>query len=41
MQRVTNTLGVNIGFLYQKADSFERGVTALAQVDAPLCSVSS
>ena len=35
-QRVTNTLGVNIGFLYQKADSFARGVTAFAQVDAPL-----
>jgi hypothetical protein len=36
MQRVTNALGVNIGFLYQKPDSFERGVAAFAQVDAPL-----
>lgn len=36
MQRVTNALGVNIGFLYQKPDSFERGVVAFAQVDAPL-----
>jgi hypothetical protein len=36
MQRVTNTLGVDIGFLYQKADSFARGVTAFALVDAPL-----
>jgi len=36
MQRVTNALRVNIGFLYQKPGSFERGVAALAQVDAPL-----
>lgn len=36
MQRVTNALGVNIGFLYQKQDSFERGVAALAQTNAPL-----
>lgn len=36
MQRVTNALGVNIGFLYQKPDSFERGVAAFAQLDAPL-----
>jgi hypothetical protein len=36
MQRVTNALGVNIGFLYQKPGSFKRGVAALAQVDAPL-----
>jgi hypothetical protein len=36
MQRATNAIGVNIGFLYQKADSFERGVAAFAQVDAPL-----
>jgi hypothetical protein len=36
MQRVTNALGVNIGFLYQKPGSFERGVAAFAQVDAPL-----
>jgi hypothetical protein len=36
MQRVTSALGVNIGFLYQKAASFERGVAAFAQTDAPL-----
>jgi hypothetical protein len=36
MQRVTNALGVNIGFLYQKPDTFERGVLALAQVDTSL-----
>jgi hypothetical protein len=36
MQRVTNALGANIGFLYQKPNSFERGVAAFAQVDAPL-----
>jgi len=36
MQRVTNALGVNIGFLYQKRDSFDRGVSAFAQLDAPL-----
>jgi hypothetical protein len=36
MQRMTNALGVNIGFLYQKADSFERGIAALAQTNAPL-----
>jgi hypothetical protein len=36
MQRVTNTLGVNIGFLYQKPDKFERGITVFAQSDAPL-----
>ena len=36
MQRVTNALGVNIGFLYQKPDRFERGVEALAQTDARL-----
>jgi hypothetical protein len=27
---------VNIGFLYQKPASFERGVTAFGQIDAPL-----
>jgi len=36
MQRVTNALGVNIGFLYQKATTFERGIVAFAQLDAPL-----
>jgi hypothetical protein len=36
MQRVTGALGMNIGFLYQKAASFERGVATFAQVDAPL-----
>ena len=36
MQRVTNTLGVNIGFLHQKPDTFERGITVFAQSDAPL-----
>jgi hypothetical protein len=36
MQRVTNALGVNIGFLYQKGDSFERGIAAFALLDAPL-----
>lgn len=36
MQRVTAALGVNIGFLYQKPNSFERGIAALALVDAPL-----
>ena len=36
MQRVTNAFRVNIGFLYQKPDSFERGIATLAQVDAPL-----
>jgi hypothetical protein len=36
MQRLTAALGVNIGFLYQKPDSFERGVAAFAQVDARL-----
>jgi hypothetical protein len=36
MQRVTAALGVNIGFLYQKPGSFERGIAALALVDAPL-----
>jgi hypothetical protein len=36
MQRVTAALGVNTGFLYQKPSSFERGVAALALVDAPL-----
>jgi hypothetical protein len=35
MQRVTTALGVNIGFLYQTASRFERGVTAFEQVDAP------
>jgi hypothetical protein len=36
MQRVTKALGVNIGFLYQKPDTFERGIAAFAQFDAPL-----
>ncbi len=36
MQRVASALGVNIGFLYQKPDAFERGIATLAQVDAPL-----
>ena len=36
MQRVTNALGENIGFLYQKQDSFERGVAALAQTNSPM-----
>jgi hypothetical protein len=36
MQRVTSVLGVNIGFLYQKPDSFERGVAAFARVDPRL-----
>jgi len=36
MQRVTNALGVPIGFLYQKPDGFERGGEALAQTDACL-----
>jgi hypothetical protein len=36
MQRVTNTLGVNIGFLYGKSGNFERGVASLADVDASL-----
>jgi hypothetical protein len=36
MQRVTDALGVNIGFLYQKPASFERGIAMFAQVDAPL-----
>lgn len=36
MQRLANALGVNVGFLYQKHDSFERGVAALALTDAPL-----
>jgi hypothetical protein len=36
MQRVTNALGVNIGFLYQKPDQFERGVETLVQTDSGL-----
>jgi hypothetical protein len=36
MQRVTNALGVNIGFLYQKPDKFERGVVTLESADSLL-----
>ena len=36
MQRVTNALGVKIGFLYQKPESFEREVTALAKTNGSL-----
>ena len=36
MQRVTEALGVDIRFLYGKSDNFERGVAALAHLDAPL-----
>ena len=36
MQRVTNALGVNIGFLYKKQDTFEREVAILAQTNPPL-----
>jgi len=36
MQRVAKALGVEIGFLYQKPDSFERDSAALAQTNAPL-----
>jgi len=36
MQRVTKALGVDIGFLYKKPDTFEREAAAFAQVDVPL-----
>lgn len=36
MQRVTSALGVNIGFLYQKSENFDRGIATLEQSDGPL-----
>ena len=36
MQRTAQTLGLNIGFLYQKQAKFETGLTTLEQTDAPL-----
>lgn len=36
MQRLTTTLGVDIGFLYQKPEKFERGIAAFAPSDGPL-----